>query len=87
MLCLNQISTATKTDKLWHLDTWAQLFKSKTWEDIIRQRCRAREEYECHERTVNKKNDLTIALAESKSVLAEKDKRIAQLEALLKGQQ
>lgn len=120
VLCLNQINTATETDKRWHLDAWAQLFKSKTWEDIkmiaqnntifaeaaeslyqyntddiIRQRCRAREEYERHERTVNKKiNDLTTALAESESALAEsesalaeKNKRIAELEALLKEKQ
>ena len=64
-------------------------------DDIIRQRCRAREDYERHERTVNKKiQDLTQALEESENARIETErtltetehsyqKRIAELEAQL----
>ncbi|MBO5473724.1 MAG: Rpn family recombination-promoting nuclease/putative transposase [Lachnospiraceae bacterium] len=31
---LNQIELATKEDKLYHIDYWAQLFKATTWEEI-----------------------------------------------------
>ena len=103
VLCLTQRNLATEEDCLWQIDTWAELFKAKTWEDIkmiaqtnhtltnaaeslfqyngddmIRQRCLAREDYERHERTVNKKiQDLTQSLTESKQ-------RIAELEAELR---
>ena len=103
VLCLTQRNLATEEDRLWQIDTWAELFKAKTWEDIkmiaqtnhtltnaaeslfqyngddmIRQRCLAREDYERHERTVNKKiQDLTQSLTESKQ-------RIAELEAELR---
>lgn len=47
-------------------------------DDMIRQRCLAREDYERHERTVNKKiQDLIQSLTESKQ-------RIAELEAALR---
>ena len=34
VLSLNQIELATDTDRRWQLDTWARLFKAKTWEEI-----------------------------------------------------
>ena len=34
VLELNQIDMATLEDKRYHLDKWAALFKSKTWEDL-----------------------------------------------------
>ena len=98
---------------LWQIDTWAELFKAKTWEDIrmitqtnhtltnaaeslfqynsddiIRQHCRAREDYERHERTVNKKiQDLTQALEESENARIQTEQsyqqRIAKLEVQL----
>lgn len=97
VLCLTQSNLATKEDRLWQIDTWAELFKAKTWEDIkmiaqtnktltnaaeslfryngddmIRRRCLAREDYERHERTVNKKiQDLTQALEESERARTE----------------
>ena len=109
MLCLTQRDLATEEDRLWQIDTWAELFKAKTWEDIkmitqtnhtltnaaeslfqynsddiIRQRCRAREDYERHERTVNKKiQDLTQALEESENTRQSYQQRIAELEAQL----
>lgn len=57
-------------------------------DDIIRQRCRAREDYERHERTVNKKiQDLTQALEESENARIQTEQsyqqRIAELEAQL----
>lgn len=57
-------------------------------DDIIRQRCRAREDYERHERTVNKKiQDLTQALKESENARIQTEQsyqqRIAKLEAQL----
>ena len=109
VLCLTQRNLATEEDCLWQIDTWAELFKAKTWEDIkmiaqtnhtltnaaeslfqyngddiIRQRCRAREDYERHERTVNKKiQDLTQALEESENTRHSYQQRIAELEAQL----
>ena len=113
VLCLTQRNLATEEDRLWKIDTWAELFKAKTWEDIrmitqtnhtltnaaeslfqynsddiIRQRCRAREDYERHERTVNKKiQDLTQALEESENARIQTEQsyqqRIAKLEAQL----
>ena len=109
VLCLTQRNLATEEDRLWQIDTWAELFKAKTWEDIrmitqanhtltnaaeslfqynsddiIRQRCRAREDYERHERTVNKKiQDLTQALEESENTRQSYQQRIAELEAQL----
>ena len=57
-------------------------------DDIIRQSCRAREDYERHERTVNKKiQDLTQALEESENARIQTEQsyqqRIAELEAQL----
>ena len=95
VLCLTQRNLATEEDRLWQIDTWAELFKAKTWEDIkmiaqtnhtltnaaeslfqyngddmIRQRCLAREDYERHERTVNKKiQDLEQRIAELEAEL------------------
>ena len=109
VLCLTQRNLATEEDRLWKIDTWAELFKAKTWEDIrmitqtnhtltnaaeslfqynsddiIRQRCRAREDYERHERTVNKKiQDLTQALEESENTRQSYQQRIVELEAQL----
>lgn len=31
---LTHIELASDEDKLWEIDTWATLFKAKTWEDI-----------------------------------------------------
>ena len=51
-------------------------------DDIIRQRCRAREDYERHERTVNKKiQDLTQALEESENTRQSYQQHIVELEA------
>ena len=47
---------------------------------LIREQCRAREDFECHERTMQKR------LAEQEAALAEKELRIQELEALLKNQ-
>ena len=95
VLCLTQRNLATEEDRLWQIDSWAELFKAKTWEDIkmiaqtnhtltnaaeslfqyngddmIRQRCLAREDYERHERTVNKKiQDLEQRIAELEAEL------------------
>ena len=53
-------------------------------DQIIRWQCQAREDYENKERARKKQmKELKKALAESYSELAEKDKRIAELEALL----
>lgn len=35
VISLNQIKLATKQDRANGLDTWARLFKSKTWEELI----------------------------------------------------
>ncbi len=59
--------------------------------DIIRQRCRAREDYERHERTVNKKiQDLTQALEKSENARIKAEnaqqtyqQRVAELETQL----
>jgi len=34
VLCLKETKLATEEDKLWQLDTWANLFAAKTWRDI-----------------------------------------------------
>lgn len=34
VLSLKQIARATDEDKLWQIDTWAELFSAKTWRDI-----------------------------------------------------
>lgn len=34
VLDLNQTELATDEDKVWKLDYWARLFKSKTWEEF-----------------------------------------------------
>ena len=34
VLSLKQIARATDEDKLWQIDTWAELFAAKTWRDI-----------------------------------------------------
>jgi hypothetical protein len=33
MLSLKQIGLATDEDKKYKIDTWAKLFKAKTWEE------------------------------------------------------
>ena len=61
---------------------------------LVREQCRAREDFECHERTMQKRlaeqevalAEKEAALAEQKVVLAEKELRIQELEALLKNQ-
>ena len=61
---------------------------------LVREQCRAREDFECHERTMQKRlaeqevalAEQEAALAEQKVVLAEKELRIQELEALLKNQ-
>ena len=34
MVCLNQTKLATEEDRACHLDKWARLFRSKTWEEV-----------------------------------------------------
>jgi len=34
VLCLKETKLATEEDKLWQIDTWANLFAAKTWRDI-----------------------------------------------------
>jgi len=34
VLSLNQISAATDEDRRWQIDSWAKVFKAKTWEEL-----------------------------------------------------
>lgn len=102
VLSLNQIELATEEDIFWGIDTWARVFKAKTWEELkmlannndlfmsaansifelntdelIREQCRAREEYERHERTIQK------TLAEQEKTIREQTSEIADLKAQL----
>ena len=54
---------------------------------LVRERCRAREDFECHERSMQKQlaeKDNTIA--EQSKTIAENELRIRELEAMLKKQ-
>ena len=61
---------------------------------LVREQCRSREDFECHERTMQKQlAELESTHAEQEATLAEKDStiarqelRIQELEALLKNQ-
>lgn len=53
-------------------------------DELIRRQCRAREEYERHERTVNKRiQDLTEALDQANTALAEKESALVEKESVL----
>ena len=68
-----------------------ELYKSAGYEllklnedDMIREQCYAREQYERHERTVKKRMaDLEKALAEQANALAEKDSALAERDSVL----
>lgn len=102
VLSLNQIELATEEDIYWGIDTWARVFKAKTWEELkmlannndllmsaansifelntdelIREQCRAREEYERHERTMQR------TLAEQEKTIHEQTTEITDLKAQL----
>ena len=52
---------------------------------LVREQCRAREDFECHERAMQKRlAEQEAALAEKDNTIAEKELRIQELEALLK---
>ena len=61
---------------------------------LVREQCRAREDFECHERTMQKRlaeQEAALAeqentIAEQSNMIAEKELRIQELESLLKNQ-
>lgn len=54
---------------------------------LVREQCRAREDYENHERNMQQLlDDARQALAEKEQIIAEKDARIKELEAVQKGE-
>ena len=54
---------------------------------LVREQCRAREDFECHERTMQKQlTELEATLTEKDNTIAEQKLRIQELETLLKNQ-
>ena len=54
---------------------------------LVREQCRAREDFECHERTMQKQlAELEATLTEKDNTIAEQKLRIQELETLLKNQ-
>ena len=54
---------------------------------LVREQCRAREDFECHERTMQKRlAEQSNTIAEQSNTIAEKELRIQELEALLENQ-
>ena len=106
VLDLTHIELATEEDREYHIDYWATLFKTKTWEelkmlakkneyieeatktifrmsadDMIRKRCRDREDYYSDLRSYEKA--VAAAVAEKDAAVAEKNAAIAEKNAAI----